>query len=108
MRYAFLPLLALFALTTAAQAQTQYLPPPQYDHPFDGLVIIKRAENLSQMRQWCVGLSNIACARWTLRPDVPKTCIIVLADNAEAAAPLEVIIRHERAHCNGWPAHHPR
>jgi hypothetical protein len=83
------------------------LPPPQYDKPYDGRIIIIHTKSAEEMRQWCGAFSSVACARFTLRPDVAKTCIIVLATNAEDAAPIEVITRHERAHCNGWPALHP-
>jgi hypothetical protein len=111
-------LIALLALTATAAANEDLLfqpvikpqavlPPPEYDRPYDGRVVIIRAKSAEELRQRCGTLSYVACARWTLRPDVPKTCIIVLAANAEATAPLEIITRHERAHCNGWPALHP-
>lgn len=45
-----------------------------------------------------------ACATWW--DDGSHPCIIHI--NIRHTFPLEAILLHEYAHCNGWPADHPR
>lgn len=85
-------------------------PPIRYDHHPNMPVVINRAAN-----------PDILCKRWTRRYGLvypkrhrfkacagvipkPTRCLMILPDGD---VPFE-IIRHEYAHCNGWPANHPR
>jgi hypothetical protein len=87
------------------------LPPEEYDRPYtDGPIIHMPARDQARVRELCPNMVfnlgvALGCAH--LRG---KTCIIVMApaEVIEAAGhdPLTVL-RHERAHCGGWPAHHP-
>jgi hypothetical protein len=79
-------------------------PPAQYNHPYDGQVV-ERVITLAEVRTLCMSmgtpLDTLACS-W--RSD--GTCYIVLP--SDGMAPLDTYRRHEIAHCNGWPANHPR
>jgi hypothetical protein len=85
-------------------------PPAQYDHPYKGdLTIIRTA--MQHVQEMCPpfqpGVPPVACAT----NDIPHTwCRIVLAHDDELKAidwDPQQILRHEMAHCNGWPADHP-
>src|SRR5262249_46009977 len=85
-------------------------PSSQYDHPYDGLVGERRIP-VAEARVICDSLGashssadapgGVACA-WLS----DKTCFIILSD--DELAPVDTYRRHEIAHCNGWPADHPR
>jgi hypothetical protein len=85
-------------------------PPAQYDHPYDGLVG-ERVIPVAETRVICDSLGasqasadapgGVACA-WVS----DNTCFIILPD--DELAPVDTYRRHEIAHCNGWPADHPR
>jgi hypothetical protein len=99
------PLLFVFLLlTSCASAYLAELEPPaQYDHPYDG-PLDERAMSVSEVRTLCMsmGAFGVACA-W-MSDD--GTCHIVLPNDYQG--PVSIYRRHETAHCNGWPADHPR
>jgi hypothetical protein len=79
-------------------------PPEQYDHPYDGPVD-ESVMPVSEVRALCASIGaafGVACA-WVTEDDV---CHIVLPNDYQA--PVALYRRHEIAHCNGWPADHPR
>jgi hypothetical protein len=54
-------------------------------------------------------IGALACTHGDPRiPFTPKMCLIVLSPDAlrTAGFPLDLAVRHETAHCNGWPADH--
>lgn len=86
-------------------------PPTQYDHPFKGDLIVIRT-SMRHVREICPpfqpGIPPVACATH----DNPATwCRITLAHDEDFQAvgwnDPQQILRHETAHCNGWPADHP-
>jgi hypothetical protein len=93
-----------------AQAQPNILPPAEYDHPYDGELIIVQKEG-----------ATARCpdnGAFTFKPvlgcafrDVPNNrCLIVLAPKELIESfgwTSEIVKRHEVGHCHGWPAHHP-
>jgi len=103
----FLFVLLLLTSCVSAAHHVRYLaelePPAQYDHPYDGPVD-ERVMWLAEVHALCasVGASGVACA-WV---GGDGTCHIVLPNNYQA--PISTYRRHETAHCNGWPANHPR
>ena len=102
------------AAPVSAAKKARYLaelePPSQYDHPYDGLVG-ERLMPVAEARVICNSLGashssadapeGVACA-WVS----DNTCFIILPD--DELAPVDIYRRHEVAHCNGWPADHPR
>jgi hypothetical protein len=75
-------------------------PPPQYDHPYRGPVVEQRLSVL-QIIQLCRGLGE-GCAF------VDKgVCHIALPSDEKDTRLMALMRRHEVAHCNGWPSHHP-
>jgi hypothetical protein len=85
------------------------LPPPEYDHPYTGKLTIERTSSQSELRQTCPYSPFpflLGCARRTAEGG----CYILMADDefiAKFGYTTEQVFRHERAHCLGWPAHHP-
>jgi hypothetical protein len=87
-----------------------YLPPEEFDHEYKGELKVVRGTQ-QQLRAYCPGSFNpgwnaIGCAK----PDFGgATCIIYILNDQGLQAigwDLEIVLRHERAHCNGWS--HPR
>lgn len=74
-------------------------PPAQYQRPYLGHLII-RWRSPEVVAYACP--HGIACAF----PLGPNQCVIVL--NREYRAHAAALLRHEQAHCLGWPGSHPR
>jgi hypothetical protein len=85
------------------------LPPPQYDHAFRGHMVAVVTE-IDDVQEICRALDVpiadgevlLGCAQWS-----PGLCLVVAASGLTGGATTEDVIRHERAHCNGWPWGHP-
>lgn len=104
MRY-LLATAAVFLCVTNCQAQT-HLPPVEFDKPYTGKLTIE-VVSLAQLVATCSSASwaSLGCAF----PGKDK-CHIKLLDEAAIRAAgwtVELMLRHERAHCNGWPGDHP-
>jgi hypothetical protein len=100
--------IALLAATPAWGQPAQVIPPEEYDHPYKGKVTIQVFSDQKLMREKCPYSPFpylLGCARAAM-----EVCWIAIADEEllnKLKYPAEIIIRHERAHCNGWPQHHP-
>ena len=105
----------LLVTATTAHAQTPvrhvWLPPAQYDHAYDGKLIIGRVQSSAEVRQHCPAAQwapgfDAACARRLT--DYP-ICYVVMLEDKELIArgfnPAHVL-RHEIGHCNGWNGNH--
>jgi hypothetical protein len=75
-------------------------PPAQYDHPYHGQVIEQRLSQF-QLMQLCHGPAP-ACA-WVSK----GVCHVALPVDEKNSRVVAIMRRHEVAHCNGWPPHHP-
>jgi hypothetical protein len=79
-------------------------PPAQYNHPYNGQVV-EHVMPVAEVRTLCISMGadvlGVACS-W----QSDNTCYIVLPNDEQA--PVSTYRRHEIAHCNGWPANHPR
>lgn len=75
-------------------------PPWRFDHPYRGHLVV---HEVSASWAECSkrGAHADACA-WTKN----GSCYIISPMNLSRAERTS-IVRHERAHCNGWPADHP-
>ena len=89
---------------SATQDDIKLAPPDQYNHPYDGRVV-ERVMPVAEARALCTsqGASprGVACS-WV----TDDTCYLVLPSDEQV--PVSTYRRHETAHCNGWPANHPR
>jgi hypothetical protein len=106
-------LIALFGISVTgvwflSASKVRYLselePPTQYNHPYHG-PIVERIMPVAEVRALCTSkgasAKGVACS-WVS----DGTCYIVLPNDEQA--PVSTYRRHETAHCNGWPADHPR
>ena len=77
-------------------------PPQLYNHAYSGPVV-ERVLPLGAARQACAqrGVHADACS-WMSH----QTCYLVIPRNGPVKD-LRAYVRHERAHCNGWPESHP-
>jgi hypothetical protein len=102
-------------MTAPAMAQaliTQFdpVPPAEYDRPYKGHLEVYKVGGQAEVRATgCPKSAFVAlgCAFWWTNPD---KCVVVLADDATIRAAghdPEIVLHHELAHCEGWPAHHP-
>ena len=83
-----------------------YLPPAEFDRHYDGKLTVETVTS-ERLRTQCANAtqSSLGCAF-----PGPNRCRIILVDEASIRAvgwTLEGMLRHERAHCNGWPQSHP-
>ena len=94
-------LIAAFLAATSIQA-----PPARYDHPPKIQMKVMEAPP-SQLRRVCRLASGYRGGGTILACSMPgkSRCIIIWPAGEKRAG---LLWRHERAHCNGWPAHHPR
>jgi hypothetical protein len=87
-----------------AVAAARLEPPEQYNHAYDGQVI-ERVMPEAEVRPICMSMGldflTVACS-W----QSDNACYIVIPNDGQA--PVDTYRRHEIAHCNGWPADHPR
>lgn len=82
-------------------------PPERYDFPYKGELTIVRVHRLEANRlcdsQRTTVFGNVgACA---ILHSASRCTIIINVDSVMTETSL---LRHEVAHCNGWPGHHPR
>lgn len=73
-------------------------PPARFDHSYSGTLIVRVLPE-SELRQEC-GPRARGCADRRSG----KCVVYMIQDTPERYA---LRLRHEIAHCNGWPAHHP-
>jgi hypothetical protein len=103
-----LPAIALLAHCTAAWGQ--YLPPEEFDRPYDGRIVIQEAGDDNEVRRLCpqfmFGVAALGCAYQI--PGVKLCAIVKISDEKIRAAGYdpEIFMRHERGHCLGWGADH--
>ena len=95
-------LLALCLMALPATAGTPLDPPAQYDHPYAGELTVHMVERSNVWRECSEN------GRYKVRRDAagcaifaPGRCTVYLATKTRRA-PLDAILRHEIAHCNGW------
>jgi hypothetical protein len=93
-------------------AGLRLVPPPEYDQPYSGpgKLQIVQAESRDGVRRLCPGAVFPIAGAYGCAPPVPRGgCLVVIAPNADLRAVglwKSLLIRHEIAHCNGWPNDH--
>jgi hypothetical protein len=87
---------------------TKLLPPPEYDHHYEGALKIVIVETFTELATFCGNVSSVACAR---RLDGGNRCLVYMIKEellrARTGGTQEITLRHEIGHCNGWPGTHP-
>jgi hypothetical protein len=92
------------------------LPPLEYDFPYEGKLLIVRSEADLPDFHMCPkpepGRYILGCAIRYRNADgsLMKKCDIYIAPESligKYGLSFEDALRHEMAHCNGWPGHHP-
>jgi len=84
------------------------LPPIEYDRPYKGILLEVRGDK-EAMARLCPKTSmpvTLGCA-YAHATD----CTIVIANDdiiRAAGWTYDIVYRHERSHCVGWPKDHPR
>lgn len=113
MRYIVGLLLLMLSASTAEALMPSNVqtPPARYNHTFQG-----KLQVMEVTRPWLVyycGAMAQACA--PVGGERKGLCTVTLPKIGtrfiEGKVDLEgwkALYRHERAHCNGWPANHPR
>jgi hypothetical protein len=102
-------LAAILLLACVSAGQAQYvMPPPEYDHPFPGEVIVVRdPQDYPRFGLCRISHPNpIGCTRSKGKNGV---CLIYIADDDTLKRydmPYDEVLRHEIAHCNGWGGDH--
>jgi len=96
------------AVTLATQVQAQFIPPEEFDRPYDGRVFYQLARDQDHVREMCKAAFNTGRAPGCSRV-IMDVCVIVKLSNADIRAlgiDPEVFLRHEVGHCNGWGPDH--
>jgi hypothetical protein len=85
------------------------LPPEEYDHPYPGRLTVIVTNTLEETRNLCLTAhvpDLISCA---VISDLPRSCTIIHPSASELEkhhSTVNVTMRHEIGHCNGWPGDH--
>ena len=88
-----------------------FQPPKRYDHPYRGKLIVKTYGAWGILRQcgyaWaCTYVGGDGNGRCTVH--VMAVGRGWLGQRKVDVAGFRLLVNHERGHCNGWPANHPR
>jgi len=107
---AILALALLLVASPALAADKWYgAAPPEYDFiEYKGELSIVRPHTLTELKQYCTQFgATFACARMVRGQN---WCQIVIVDDwllQQFRWSYEGALKHEMAHCNGWPEDHP-
>jgi len=86
------------------------LPPPQYDHVFMGQLTIKMLTSTEEMSRVCNKPPDTGTIGCSVHPYSRERCTIYLMEDSylkQRGWNTGDLLRHEIAHCNGWPGDHP-
>jgi len=89
------------------------MPPPEFDYPYKGeLTVTRDSDEFPTLRQCRPPGMILGCARVTIpfEGGPSRTCSIWIAPDSFLeifGTNYEEMLRHELAHCNGWPSYHP-
>jgi hypothetical protein len=86
-------------------------PPAIYDHAYNGRLSMHEG-TMAQVEYYCHTRQGIVSEYQALGCSIPegRSCFIMIPRiGGPISASIQAQIRrHEIAHCNGWPANHPR
>jgi hypothetical protein len=84
-----------------AEEEPDLVPPKRFDYPFKGK-LVEHSGNVRQVQMWCATIYGEPF------PYIVEGCALPMGRRCEIAYTRKKVRRHEIAHCNGWPAHHPK
>ena len=105
-------LLAAFVVCSAARAEAPkkyYIEPPaEYDHPYKGELFEWTVKDQAELRAMCPNTKfNLGFALACTMPQGGRCWMFLVPDDEiKKFFPLDLVKRHEIAHCNGWPGDH--
>jgi hypothetical protein len=111
-----IPSIAQAAPKLAVKKWTAFLPPLQYDYPYQGQLTLIRG-NLAVMNAACLEAKAAmypipyACAIVYRRADTSPTApgdlchVFIAEDDLLRGWVYKDVLRHELGHCNGWKGH---
>jgi hypothetical protein len=108
-------ILIFLLLASPAHAADRWFgaPPDEYEHmDYMGELSIVRPHTTQEFKQLCTQFgATFACSRiWKPIATWAGRCQIVIVDDwllQAARWSYEGALKHEMAHCNGWPEDHP-
>jgi hypothetical protein len=99
----------------AAQRNHVLLPPLEYDHPFTSgdLYVVDVEGDPEKMKEWCKILPPPAMGKVRLGCTIgyPLHCTIIHMGTdyiSKQGYTLNIVMRHEIGHCNGWVDSHEK
>ena len=99
----------IFTLASAALAQNFLEPPPRFDRPFPGgtsVYFYPKSEMLGRCNELAgrrLPIQPAECAKVrTWKKTGKERCFVFVADHFKGTEFEDLLIRHGRAHCNGW------
>lgn len=105
-----LPPIVRLGKVPASRVGERTLPPPEYDHHYEGHLILKLVDSHLELLTLCEKQrqpNTLACARRAV--DGERCWVFMLSDEQirKRGYTTEILLRHEIGHCNGWPGDHP-
>jgi hypothetical protein len=99
-------------MPTKVTRELRLVPPKVYDHPYVGPGVLRviYAKSQDEVRQLCPRTLFPKAGAYGCAPTNSEGCVVVVAPEADIKAVglwMSLVIRHETAHCNGWPGDHP-
>jgi hypothetical protein len=87
-------------------------PPPEFDKPFTGKVTIWQVNSVDDIQtKYCMAANTRAgCSVHPIKQPAAPYCLIWILNDAglkRIGVAKSLVLRHELAHCNGWPKDHP-
>jgi hypothetical protein len=86
-------------------------PPAIYDHAYTGALSVRQG-SLAQVEHYCHTMHGIVSTYRALgcsKVEAHSCFLMIPSVGGPVTASIQSQIRrHELAHCNGWPADHPR
>lgn len=87
------------------------IPPVQYDHPYDGPgeLTVVQASSQDEVRRLCPNAVWPPAGAYGCQMMTSSGCYVVIApetDMKRVGLTKDITLRHEIAHCNGWPGDH--
>src|SRR5262245_22352274 len=94
-------LLILSVSPSISQEAPPLRPPKRFDHAFTGK-LVEHPGDIQEVQMWCATMYGVPF------PYLVEGCALPMGKRCEIAFTRKAVRRHEIAHCNGWPEHHPK